>query len=124
MPFPETLRERRPAPLETVPTLPAPAETFSEPSPPWKSSPPDPILLKPVETTPFLPCNRKRPLESPLYSIPNKIVKSEPSEESIRLLLKTETIETTQMKPKVGDFVMLYPNHPPKFGGFHWTKPN
>ncbi|GFU37052.1 hypothetical protein NPIL_591441 [Nephila pilipes] len=108
LPFPETMPERRPAPLEKLSTLPAPVETVSEPSPP------KPILLKPVETTPFLPSHRKRPLQSPPCSIPNKVVKSEPSEEVERLLLKTETIETTQMKSKRGDFVMLYPNHPPK----------
>ncbi|GFT95476.1 hypothetical protein NPIL_484521 [Nephila pilipes] len=128
--FPETMPERRPvsvettpAPEETVPgpsllktllTRPAPGETVPEPSPP------EPILLKPVETTPLLPTHRKRSLETPPCSLPNKIVKSEPSEEEdVRLLLKAETIETTQRTPKVGDFVMLYPNHPPKIW---WVK--
>ncbi|GFU46150.1 hypothetical protein NPIL_419041, partial [Nephila pilipes] len=83
-------------------------------------SPPEPILLKPVDATPLLPTHRKRPLETPPCSLPNKIVKSEPSEEEdVRLLLKAETIETTQRTPKVGDFVMLYPNHPPKIW---WVK--
>ncbi|GFU48195.1 hypothetical protein NPIL_136201 [Nephila pilipes] len=53
-------------------------------------------------------------LESPPCSIPNKVVKSEPCEEDVRLLLKTESIETPQRKQKVGDFVMLFPNHIPK----------
>ncbi|GFT96412.1 hypothetical protein NPIL_183061 [Nephila pilipes] len=111
LPFPETVPEKIPAPLETLPTLPAPLETLPTLPAPVETvpepSPPDPIFLKPVETTPFFPCHRKRPLESPPCGIPNKVVKSEPSEEDVRLLLKTETIETTQMKRKVGDFVML-----------------
>ncbi|GFT83596.1 uncharacterized protein NPIL_106691 [Nephila pilipes] len=131
--FPETMPERRPASVETVPTLPAPGETVPEPSllrtlltrpAPVETvsepSPPEPILLKPVEKTPLLPTHRKRPLETPPCSLPNKIVKSEPSEEEdVRLLLKAEAIETTQMTHKVGDFVMLYPNHPPKIW---WVK--
>ncbi|GFT74319.1 hypothetical protein NPIL_209421 [Nephila pilipes] len=113
--------ETTPAPGETVPgssllktllTRPAPKETVPEPSPP------EPMLLKPVETTPLLPTHRKRPLETPPCSLSNKIVKSEPpEEEDVRLLLKAETIETTQRTPKVGDLVMLYPNHPPKISG-------
>ncbi|GFT79083.1 hypothetical protein NPIL_467961, partial [Nephila pilipes] len=96
------------------PTLPAPVETLSAaletvPEP----SPPKPIFLKAVETTPFLPCQRKKSLQSPPCSIANKVLKSEQTKDDVCLLLKTETIETTQMKPKVGDFVMLYPNHPP-----------
>ncbi|GFU22798.1 hypothetical protein NPIL_590571, partial [Nephila pilipes] len=130
LPFPETIPERRPASGETTPasgetvpessllktllTRPAPEETVPEPSPP------EPILLEPVETTPLLPTHRKRSLETPPCSLPNKIVKSEPSEEEdVRLLLKVETIETTQRTPKVGDFVMLYPSHPPKIW---WVK--
>ncbi|GFT07727.1 hypothetical protein NPIL_352571, partial [Nephila pilipes] len=125
IPLPFPMPERRPASVETTPapgetvpepsllktllTRPAPGETVPEPSPP------EPILLKPVETPPLLPTHRKRSLETPPCSLPNKIVKSEPSEEEdVRLLLKAETIETTQRTPKVGDFVMLYPNHPPK----------
>ncbi|GFS29873.1 hypothetical protein NPIL_235141 [Nephila pilipes] len=124
LPFPETIPERRPASLEKLPTLPAHVETIPEPSPPEtipapletvpEPSPPEPNLLKTVETTPFLPCHRKRSLESLPCSIPNKVVKSDPTEEDVRLLLKTETIESTQMKPNVGDFVMLFPNHPSK----------
>ncbi|GFS92137.1 uncharacterized protein NPIL_171591 [Nephila pilipes] len=130
IPLPFPMPERRPASGETVPapgetvpepsllktllTGPAPEETVPEPSPP------EPILLKPVETPPLLPIHRKRSLETPLCSLPNKIVKSEPSEEEdVRLLWKAETIETTQRTPKVGDFVMLYPNHPPKIW---WVK--
>ncbi|GFS35462.1 uncharacterized protein NPIL_688381 [Nephila pilipes] len=130
LPFPETMPERRPASVETTPapgetvpepsllktllTRPAPEETVAEPSPP------EPILLKPVETPPLLPTHRKRSLETPPCSLPNKIVKSEPSEEEdVRLLWKAETIETTQRTPKVGDFVLLYPNHPPKIW---WVK--
>ncbi|GFS66756.1 hypothetical protein NPIL_470691, partial [Nephila pilipes] len=105
----EATLERSP---EIIP-LPFP-ETVPEPSPP------EPILLKPVETTSLLPTHRKRSLETPPCSLPNKIVKSEPSEEEdVRLLLKAETIETTQRTPKVGDFVMIYPNHPPKIW---WVK--
>ncbi|GFT85285.1 hypothetical protein NPIL_11761, partial [Nephila pilipes] len=113
LPFPESSLLKtlftRPAPEETVPepsllktllTHPASEETVSEPSPP------EPILLKSVETPPLLPTHRKRSLETPLCSLPNKIVKSEPSEEDdVRLLWKVETIETTQRTPKVGDFV-------------------
>ncbi|GFT52314.1 hypothetical protein NPIL_215501 [Nephila pilipes] len=104
----ETIPDKMPASLEKLPTPPAPLETIPGPSPP------EPILLKPGETTPFLPCHRKRSPESPPCSIRNNFVKSEPSEEDVRLLLKIETIETTQMKPKVGEFVMLFPNHPPQ----------
>ncbi|GFT49774.1 hypothetical protein NPIL_32471 [Nephila pilipes] len=103
--FPETMPESRPASVETIPTLPAPGETVPEPSllrtlltrpAPGETvsepSPPESILLKPVETTPLLPNHRKRPLETPLCSLPNKIVKSEPSEEEdVRLLLKRGT---------------------------------
>ncbi|GFU33094.1 hypothetical protein NPIL_512301 [Nephila pilipes] len=101
-----------PTPLERIntspETIPTPPETLSDPSPP------ESIIRKPVETTPFLPCHRKRPLETPPCSIPKKVRKSEPSEEDVRLLLRKETIETTQIKPVVGKFVMLYPNHLPK----------
>ncbi|GFT74984.1 hypothetical protein NPIL_34811, partial [Nephila pilipes] len=68
LPFPETNPERRPASVETVPTLPAPRETVPEssllrtlltrPAPGEtvsEPSPPLPILLKPVETKPLLP---------------------------------------------------------------------
>ncbi|GFT82959.1 hypothetical protein NPIL_279761 [Nephila pilipes] len=108
LPFPETIPEKIPAPLEKLPMLPAPVETVPEPSPT------ELIILKPVEAIPFFPCHRKRSLETPPCSIPNKVRKSEPTEEDVHLLLKTETIETTQMKPEVGNFVMLYRNHPPK----------
>ncbi|GFU06903.1 hypothetical protein NPIL_304311 [Nephila pilipes] len=99
----DTTVKRRPEiiPLpfpKTIPTLPAAAETISE------HSLAKPILLKPVERTPFLPSHQKRSLESPPFSIPNEVEKSEPSVEDVRLLLKTETIETPQRKPKVGDF--------------------
>ncbi|GFT36351.1 hypothetical protein NPIL_637811, partial [Nephila pilipes] len=68
LPFPETNPERRPASVETVPTLPAPRETVPEssllrtlltrPAPGEtvsEPSPPLPILLKPVESKPLLP---------------------------------------------------------------------
>ncbi|GFU19416.1 hypothetical protein NPIL_31661 [Nephila pilipes] len=101
--------------LKTLLTRPAPVETVPEPSAP------KPIILKPQKTTPLFPTHRKRQLETPPCSIPNKVMKSKLCEEDVRLLLKTETIETTQMTPKVGDFVMIYPNHPPKIW---WVPPD
>ncbi|GFT16500.1 hypothetical protein NPIL_243891 [Nephila pilipes] len=60
----------------------------------------------------FPPCHQKRPLETPPCSIPKKVVKLEPSREDVCLLWRKGTIKTTQRKPEVEDFVLLYPNLP------------